>query len=60
MYNDHLFSGNTNIIDVEPGAACGNLDRGLEAIYTTSCHNRMYKHGYICQFNGKYYIYPVV
>ena len=39
--------------DVEINAACGNLDRGTNSIYTTSCHDRMYRHGYICQFDGK-------
>ena len=42
--------------DVEINAACGNLDLQTKSIYTTSCHDRMYRHGYICQYNGKPYM----
>ena len=33
---------------------CGNLDRILLKMYTTSCHDKMLRHGYICQYEGKY------
>ena len=49
----NVLSGDVHMYDVEINAACGNLDRGTDSIYTTSCHDRMYRHGYICQFDGK-------
>ena len=47
-------------MDVEDGEindGCGNFDRILLKIYTTSCHDKIYRHGYICQYEGKYNIW---
>ena len=49
----NVLSGDVDMYDVEINAACGNLDLQTKSIYTTSCHDRMYRHGYICQYNGK-------
>ena len=43
-------------MDIEDGEiddGCGNIDRILLKIYTTSCHDKLYRHGYICQYEGK-------
>ena len=41
------------IYDGERDDGCGNLDRILLSMYTTSCHDEMLRHGYICQYKGK-------
>ena len=48
-----VHSGDMDIDDGEINDGCGNIDRILLKIYTTSCHDKLYRHGYICQYEGK-------
>ena len=58
MYNIYL--GDMDIHDDEINDGCGNLDRILLNMYTTSCHDKVYRHGYVCQYEGKCTCYKMV